>query len=161
MRWCFHLRDILVITILVMSNFDIDIGISNASFKVLALLVTCNSIWLGSKITFSLNYKWDSYALPRCSFIIHIPQKRDSFFATVLMDAGTLFHAVKSYLIHKHFLQYIHAIRTCFLATQQFSSIFIRATWGFRELYSLFRFASHKIKSERPCDNDISKKALS
>lgn len=88
-----------------MSNFDIDIDISNASFEVLALLVTCNSIWLGSKITFSLNYKWDSYALPRCSFIIHIPQKRDSFFAIVLMDAGTLFHAVKSYLIHKHFLQ--------------------------------------------------------
>lgn len=43
-----------VIIILVMSNFDIDIDISNASFKVLALLVTCNSIWLGSKITFSL-----------------------------------------------------------------------------------------------------------
>lgn len=70
MRWCYHLRDILVIIILVMSNFDIDIGISNASFKVLALLVTCNSIWLGSKITFSLNYKWDSYALP------HPPEKR-------------------------------------------------------------------------------------
>lgn len=52
MRWCYHLSDILVIIILVMSNFDIDI--SNASFKVLALLVTCNSIWLGSKITFSL-----------------------------------------------------------------------------------------------------------
>lgn len=43
MRWCYHLRDILVIIILglVMSNFDIDIGISNASFKVLGLLVTC------------------------------------------------------------------------------------------------------------------------
>lgn len=56
MRWCYQLRDVLVIIILgpVMSNFDIDIGISNASFKVLALLVTCNSIWLGSKITFSL-----------------------------------------------------------------------------------------------------------
>lgn len=57
------------------------------------------------KLHFHFNYKWDSYALPRCSFIIHIPQKRDSFFAIVLMDAGTLFHAVKSYLIHKHFLQ--------------------------------------------------------
>lgn len=41
MRWCYHLRDILVIIILVMSNFDIDIDISNASFKVLGLLVTC------------------------------------------------------------------------------------------------------------------------
>lgn len=41
MRWCYQLRDILVIIILVMSNFDIDIDISNASFKVLGLLVTC------------------------------------------------------------------------------------------------------------------------
>lgn len=43
MRWCYHLRDILVSIILglVMSNFDIDIDISNASSKVLGLLVTC------------------------------------------------------------------------------------------------------------------------
>lgn len=41
MRWCYYLRDILVIIILVMLNFDIDIGIFNVLFKVFVLLVIC------------------------------------------------------------------------------------------------------------------------
>lgn len=41
MRWCYYLRDILVIIILVMLNFDIDIGIFNVLFKVFGLLVIC------------------------------------------------------------------------------------------------------------------------
>lgn len=43
MRWCYYLRDILVIIILVlvMLNFDIDIDIFNVLFKVFGLLVIC------------------------------------------------------------------------------------------------------------------------
>lgn len=43
MRWCYYLRDILVIIILglVMLSFDIDIDIFNVLFKVFGLLVIC------------------------------------------------------------------------------------------------------------------------